>query len=283
MERTEQDGRREIRLIALDLDGTLLNSDKQLTPANAQALASAAGKGIEIVPATGRFFAGMPECIRALPFVRYAITINGAAVYDAQRSCDLVRQEIPLAQAVQIMQYLDTLPVIYDSYVDNWGYMTRQMQLRAAEFAPNGHYLRMLRELRTPVDELKAFLQARGGGVQKIQLFTYDKALRQQLLEQLPERFAGLSVTSSVSNNIEINSAGANKGAALLALASALHIAPEETMAFGDGLNDVTMLRAAGVGVAMANGCAGAKQAADFVTASCDEDGVAAAIAQVCL
>ena len=273
----------DIRLIALDLDGTLLNSDKQLTQQNAQALACAAARGIEIVPTTGRFFSGMPEIIRSLPYLHYAITINGAAVYDVRCDEDIARAEIPLPLAVEIMRYLDTLPVIYDCYMNNWGWMTRAMQLRADAFAPDEHYLRMIRNLRTPVDDLKSYLLETGRDVQKIQLFLTDPALRLTLLRQLGGQFEGLCVSSSVPNNIEINSTDANKGEALRKLAAHLGLDISRTMAIGDGLNDLSMLRAAGIGVAMENACPEAKQAADYVTGSCDESGVAAAIRRFCL
>ena len=71
-----------VKLLALDLDGTLLNSSKELTPRTRAALYAAAEAGVEIVPTTGRFFGAMPEAIRTLPFLHYAITINGAQVYD---------------------------------------------------------------------------------------------------------------------------------------------------------------------------------------------------------
>lgn len=118
---------RKIRIIALDLDGTLLNSNKELTPENFAALQKAADAGIEIVPTTGRFYGGMPEVIRKMPFVHYVITINGAAVYDVRKQQDIAKAEIPMQKAVEIMEYLDTLPVIYDCYMDNWGWMTRAM------------------------------------------------------------------------------------------------------------------------------------------------------------
>ena len=253
----------DIRLIALDLDGTLLNSDKQLTQQNAQALACAAARGIEIVPTTGRFFSGMPEIIRSLPYLHYAITINGAAVYDVRQDADIARAEIPLPLAVEIKRYLDTLPVIYDCYMNNWGWMTRAMQLRADAFAPDEHYLRMIRNLRTPVDDLKSYLLETGRDVQKIQLFLTDPALRLTLLRQLGGQFEGLCVSSSVPNNIEINSTDANKGEALRKLAAHLGLDISQTMAIGDGLNDLSMLRAAGIGVAMENACPEDKQEAD--------------------
>lgn len=267
-----------IRLIALDLDGTLLDSDKALSAENAAALQRAADMGIEIVPATGRFFAGMPEVIRRLPFLHYAITINGAQVYDVRRGTAIAKAEIPAAQAVEIMRFLDSLPVIYDCYMENWGWMTRTLQERAAEFIANVHYLKMLRELRTPVDELKQFIAQRGSDVQKIQFFTNDPALRTELLETLESRFPGIAASSAVPNNVEINHARATKGNALTALAAHLGIPAAQTVGFGDNLNDLTMLSAAGVGVAMGNALPEVKQLADLVTAGCDESGVARAL-----
>ena len=267
-----------IRLIALDLDGTLLDSEKRLPPENIAALERAHRAGAYIVPATGRFFAAMPEPVRALPFVRYAITINGARVSDATDSEVLYTADLPLSLALELMRWLDTLPVIYDCYMDNGGWMTAEMQARAADFAPDKHYLKMLRELRTPVPELKAFIAARGHDVQKIQFFTRDLALREEVLHTCAERFPGTVASASCPNNVEINHADATKAAALLGLSRALGIDATETMAFGDGLNDIPMLRAAGIGVAMGNASDTVKAAADLIAPDCDHCGVAEVI-----
>ena len=140
--------------------------------------------------------------------------------------------------------------MIYDCYCGNWGWMTRAMQEQAAQFISDPHSLKMVRELRTPVDELKSYLRARGEAVQK----------------------------TSLANNIELNDAAANKGDAVRALASHLGLSMAQTISFGDGSNDLSMIRACGLGVAMANACPAVLAAADRVTASCDEDGVAAVI-----
>ena len=267
-----------IRLIALDLDGTLLDSDKRLPPANFAALERAHRAGTCIVPATGRYFAAMPEVIRTLPFLRYAITINGARVSDADDSEVLYRADLPLAQALEIMRWLDTLPIIYDCYMDNTGWMTERFQRRAAEFSPDRHILEMLRDLRHPVPELKAFIAQRGHDIQKVQFFSNDADLRAEVLRTCSQRFPGTVASSSCPNNVEINHADATKGKALLGLCRALNVDPKETLAFGDGLNDIPMLRAAGVGIAMGNASDTVKAAADLVTADCDDAGVAAAI-----
>lgn len=269
---------RKIRIIALDLDGTLLNSNKELTPGNFAALQKAADAGIEIVPTTGRFYGGMPEVIRKMPFVHYVITINGAAVYDVRKQQNIAKAEIPMQKAVEIMEYLDTLPVIYDCYMDNWGWMTRAMWEKAEEFAPNAHYMKMIKELRTPVPELKTRLKETGHDVQKIQFFVQDMKLHGELLQSLPMQFPTTAVSTSVSNNIEINDRHANKGEAIGKLAAYLGFDISETMSFGDGLNDLSMIKAAGIGVAMANACSEVLAAADEMTLDCDHDGVAAGI-----
>jgi len=271
-----------IRIIALDLDGTLLNSDKQLTAGNRAALERAARAGIEIVPTTGRFYGAMPQVIREFPFVRYAITINGAEVADLQTGQVIYKAELPWQQAVEIMSLLDTLPVLYDCYMDGGAFMTASFWDRIDEMASIHHYRKMLRELRKPVPELKAFVSEQQRGIQKMQFFTNVPELRLKILEELPRLFDGLSVSSAVVDNVEINQAHANKGEALMALASHLGVPRDGVMSFGDGLNDLSMLRAAGVGVAMANACPEAMEAADHITLSCDEDGVAAAIETFC-
>ena len=115
-------------IIALDLDGTLLNSRKELSTGNLEALAKAAEAGWEIVPTTGRFYGGMPDFIRGLPFVHYAITINGAYVEDLACGNQIYTAEMPYKQAISIMEYLDKLPVIYDCYMDNDAFMTEALK-----------------------------------------------------------------------------------------------------------------------------------------------------------
>ena len=156
--------------------------------------------------------------------------------------------------------------------------MTRSHYDRAADFAPHRHSLESLKNLRTPVPELKAHLAQVGHDVQKIQMFFQDMALRARAMEDLQRQFPDTAVTSSIPRNIEINSREATKGRALLGLAEYLGLDPAQTMAFGDDLNDLSMLQNAGIGVAMGNAGPEAKAAADEITLDCDHSGVAAAL-----
>ena len=273
---------KEIKIIASDLDGTLLTSDKKISPGTRRALDHAAEAGIELVPATGRFFEAMPDEVRALPFLHYAITINGAQVIDVRRRVTISGIDLRCDTALGVMRYLDSLPVIYDAVMDDWGYMTKSHYDLLSAFTVDELQLALQRKFRRPVDDLKEFVSGRGRGLRKIVVFMKDRALRASLLSELPKLFPGTSVSSSYYNNIEINDEHANKGEALKNLAGYLGVDMSQTMAFGDGLNDAGMLKAAGVGVAMGNACDEAREAADFVTLTCDEGGIAAAIEKFC-
>ena len=266
------------KIIAFDLDGTLLDDRKGLPERNRRALLAAGEAGAWLVPATGRIPAGIPEPLRGLPGLRWGILCNGAEIYDFREQRIVHREEVPTETALEVLDYAESLGLPYDCYQDNWGYMTEAMQRRAPEYLPDRGILDLVLRLRTPVPELRAYLREKGEPLQKLQLYFTDQALRRRLLRELPERWPELAFTTSLPVNIEINSAAANKGRALESLCALLGVDPAETLAFGDGSNDISMLRAAGCGVAMANASAEVRAAADRVTLSNNESGVAAVI-----
>lgn len=276
--------KKDIKIISLDLDGTLLDSQKRLSEANRAALEEAAAKGVHIVPTTGRFFGMMPQAVRDLPFVRYAITINGAQVYDRETDTAIVREEIPLDMALDIISLLDGYDVIYDCYRSNWGWMTESLQAKAEDYATDAHYLKMVREFRKPVPDLKEYLKstAAEGDVQKVMLFARNtpgsESVTKAITEAVSERFPSIKTTSSTWNNLELNIATAHKGNSLKRFAEHLGYTLDNCMALGDGTNDLSMIEAAGLGVAMSNAHPLVLAAANHVTASNDEDGVARAI-----
>lgn len=112
------------QILFCDLDGTLLRSDKALAPATRAALERAVRQGVEFVPATGRFFSGMPAVVRELPFLRYAVLMNGALVYDRLEDRALRRAELAPETAVRIMERLQDFSGTLDCYMeDSQGWM----------------------------------------------------------------------------------------------------------------------------------------------------------------
>lgn len=269
-----------VKLIAFDLDGTLLDDDKNLPEENLAALREAAEKGIHIVASTGRIYPGIPKIIRELPFTRYFITCNGASVYDAAEQKAIFRDEIPAELAIRICEYMDTLPVVYYSYHDDGGWMSREQYKTADDYIHKSLH-NMFRQVCVPVDDLKETIRQRGTGVQKLQMHFKDPAARLRELEVFPELFPETLMTTSVPTNIEINSRGANKGSALRGLCEVLGIDIRDAVAFGDGINDLTMIRDAGTGVAMANADPAVKAAADMITDTNNNAGVAKTIREL--
>lgn len=271
-----------IKIIALDLDGTLLDSQKRLSTENRQALERAAEMGIQIVPTTGRIYAIIPEAVRELPFVNYAITVNGAEIYDVKNQRVIAKNELSWQKAVAIMEYLDGFDVVYDCYQNGAGYMTKAFLDKVGKYLTSAYFEEIYQKTRIPVPELKACLQERKQGVQKMQFCTTDQALRAFLLEDLKRQFDGVAISTALPYNGEINDENGHKGGALTKLCAHLGCTMENVMAFGDGLNDITMLQMAGLSVAMENAVPEAKLSAKYVTGSCDESGVAQAIAKFC-
>ena len=248
---------RNIKLIALDLDGTLLNMEKKVPQGNYQALKECEKAGIQIVPATGRGVGGIPPMIRELPGANYAITTNGAVVADLKKYHSATDPFID-GRAI-------TEPASID-HMDEFG-LSPEMQ-------------KLIRDTREVVPNVMEYVKTTGAEAEKVNIFMADLEEREVLRKELmaiPE----LSISSSMYNNLEVNAKGADKGSALLWLADYLGIDREETMSFGDGENDIPMIQAAGIGVAMENALDTVKAAADMITLKNDEDGVAAAIRKI--
>ena len=262
-----------IRLIMSDLDGTLLNEDKRIGDKTRTALERAWARGILFVPATGRSYQIMPEEVRDLPFLRYVVVSNGGGIYDRVEDKTLFRADIPHEDALRLCEYMRGVGTMYDAYIDGALFMEQQYYDQA-DYYCLGWHRDMVRKTRTPVPDLMEVIR-QGGSVQKMQMTFADMKLRDRVIEDMRRRFPGFLVASSLSNNLEINVSEANKGNALRILCDHLGIDISETIAFGDGGNDLTMLETAGIGVAMCNSTAEVKQVADRITdLSNEEDGV---------
>lgn len=259
------------------MDGTLLNDQKELSPKNRKALESCIRHGILIVPATGRPAAGIPEMIREIAGIRYAILTNGARVEDFREGKLISQERIHWELAFEILEWISHYPVAYDPYIDGRGKMEARFRNHLKDYGLPPAMQRLVLSSRDEVEDELALVKSLKTPVEKINIFTKDKKLRQELWEKL-EQHKELAVTSSLDYNVEINAAAATKGNALLHLADYLGLKREQTMAMGDGSNDLSMIEAAGIGVAMANSMEMLKQKADYITLSNEEDGVAAAI-----
>ena len=267
------------RLIALDLDGTLLNEKMHVSEKTRQVMELCAQRGIEIVPATGRALPAVPEEVLSLPGVHYGIFTNGAVVRDFGKNTWVSESCLSWEETIRVIEVLRRHPVIYDMYVSEGGISETRLLAQLEEYGIPERECAYIRATRRAVTDMVEYLREKKCPVQKMNLNFKARESKQAVrakLEAMPE----VLVTSSLPWNLELNAAGITKGSGLRNLCQYLGIEAEETMAFGDGENDWPMLEAAGIGVAMENGAPFLKERADRIAASNREEGVAEAIRQ---
>ena len=268
-----------IALVAFDLDGTTLTEHKYLSEGNRKALEEAARRGVILVPASGRMKDFLPPEITGLPGVRYAITANGAGVYDLEEGRTVWESLIPNEKAREVQALLAEYDLFVE-YYHNGRSITRKgdPQRAISHFGMPQEKLHFLTKDYEFVEDLSTMLAETGLRPEKINLpYVGPPEYRQEVWRRL-DALGGLQLTSSIPDNIEVNVLGADKGHALEALAGQLGIPQEKVMALGDNGNDVAMLQYAGVSVAMEDGSQEAKDAAKFVTVAHTQDGLARAL-----
>lgn len=289
---------RPVRLVALDLDGTLLNRRSQITPRTWAAILAASQQGVVVVPATGRSLSTLPPEVAQLPGIRYALTTNGAAVWDlgsdpmsavysryadaenrrtTQPVC-LLQRLFPPQKAREVFglcqQYEGELTI----FSDGRGIKDKTSQALAAA--------RMARHCSTEADQpydgrftvvpdFAEWMSRQAHSIEKFCLFFGSVEKAQAALPAF-RRIEGVEVVQGSPDNVEVTALGVDKGEALLALAEQLGIPRSQTMAVGDSENDRALLEKAGVSAAMANAMPSIRALADHVSeADCDADGVA--------
>lgn len=268
---------RKIKMIGFDLDGTLLTTDKRVTRYTRQVLEGAIEKGVIVLAVTGRPLRGVPEEILGFQGMKYLITSNGARVLE---NGETIKEDLlPVEKARKILDIFEDYDTLQDIYYDGQGYMPREFIENVADYVTSSETARYIATTRIPVDDLRAKLDAENRSLDKIQALFKNGGEKQEAWKRILA-LGELEVTGALGTNIEVNADGVHKGAALCWLAKKLGIVRKEVMAFGDGSNDLKMIKEAGIGVAMANAIPEVLEAADIVAASNDEEGVAKVIEQ---
>ena len=268
----------KIKLVGFDLDGTLLNSEKVLTERTKKALLDAVEQGIVIVPVTGRTLAGVPKELMEFPGVRYVITANGARILDVVNGETIIEELLSREKCGIILEIFEKYDTLKEIYYDGVGYADRESLDNMERYQPDEAMGRYIRATRIPIESTRARFEAEEKGMDKIQALFSDISDKEKARLEVLAAVTDVEVTGAVLNNVEVNAKGIHKGNALVKLGEVLGIRMEEIMAFGDGNNDIQMLEAVGVGVAMANSVPEVLAVADMVAPSNNEDGVAQTI-----
>lgn len=269
-----------IKLIALDLDGTLLNPDLKITNYSINILNRIMEQGIEIVICTGRTLSELPEEFKQMPHIKYYITCNGAVIWDRHELKMIYENPIAADDVKELMEILNPYDMRTEVFALGRIFISQKCYSRFYEYGGLNHDDFLLKT-RTPVDSIEEFVEDFNQPVDKFNLFFKTPQERQTAWEDCVRH--GFNVTSSFEQNMEVNAPTANKGIGLKALAQQLNVQANEIMAFGDNLNDMSMLRFVGHPIAMGNAVPELKEIATYVTKANYEDGVAQGIEKLLL
>lgn len=261
------------KLIALDLDGTLKNSNNEITLKTKEALLKAQEQGIKIVLASGRPTPGLRHEAEELELEKYAgyiLSFNGARVVDVKTKETIYEQTLSIDEAKQAYDRAKEFSLACMTYEDDV-IVTEDI---------NDEYVKIEAKINDIEKKKVDFKDNLKNPIHKV-LLTGQPDYVASVIDEFKKPFGdSLSIYRSAPFFIEIMAQGIDKAASLDRLVKSLGIKQEEVMAFGDGYNDLSMIEYAGLGVAMANAVDGVKERADYITLSNDEDGIAYVLSQ---
>ena len=273
---------KDIKLVALDLDGTLLYNSSRISKRNLTAIRSITDKGIHVVISTGRPFEGIPFDQIKGTGINYAITANGSGIYEISTGKCLYENAMDEELVTPILSFLLTRDIHMDAFIGGKGYTPVQCVETAQKLTVPSSIKNYIITTRTRLDNILQFIHENQLKVQKMTLNFYPAADGTLIDRETVRKFlvSNPSITTVCGgyNNLEFTRADANKGVGLRKLAEILGVNPDATMAIGDTENDLAIIEAAGIGVAMGNATDAVKARADYVTTTNTKDGVAAAI-----
>ena len=273
---------KNIRMVALDLDGTTLNSAGDISERNASAIEEAASKGIHIVVSTGRSFRSLPSAIKTVKGIRYAITSNGAHVNLVENGEPVYNDYLDTGAVREIVRLKAETCADIEVFIQGQAYVDRSYY---EDVRDNGCAFRNAEYVlwsRKPVDDVCELMLKHEDEIENVN-FVYGTP---EMLEEARPKVRAMknaTITSSFPNNLEVGGPTTSKKTALIWLMSKLGINADELMCCGDAPNDIQMTEMAGIGVAVANAWGGLKDHADYITESNDDDGVGIAIEKFAL
>ncbi|MDD2619118.1 MAG: Cof-type HAD-IIB family hydrolase [Syntrophomonadaceae bacterium] len=259
-----------IKLVAIDLDDTLLDSGLKISEKCINAIQQVQQKGILVTLATGRMFRSALPYANELQMDIPLITYQGALVKNSLSQETLYYKPVPGELGTEAMQYFAGAGVHYQCYFGD--------QLCMESLSAEGRFYSELAGIE-PLIIADILNYSKHNEALKILAVSFDEKLILDMEKHLNQRFGSmLNITRSKPYFLEIMNRSANKGIALKIVADHYNIAREEVLAVGDSYNDLNMLEWAGTGIAMGNAPDVVKAAADFVTLSNEEEGVAEAL-----
>lgn len=269
-----------IKLVAIDIDGTLLDSKKHLSEENSNTIKEYEEKGVKFAFSTGRVDRELEDVAKQLPYIKYGIMCNGAYVLDFENNKVLYSDFFEMSDVKKIYDLVKKLDVdmMFELQADGVVYSEKRCIEDTYRYNV-GHIDEFIKRTRVAVDDMGEYIQSRKEAVAKINIFFPSVQIRDTVLEKIKD--INYDLAYSEGSNIEFNLRGTTKAKGLVKLAEYLGLDIDETMAIGDNYNDVDILKATKNSVVMGNAKDEIKKLGNYITLTNDESGVAYAIRQL--
>ena len=265
---------KQIKLIATDIDGTLISSNMQLSDKNKEALDLCYKEGIKIVAATGRTYESIPEFVREHEGIEYIVCANGSAIYAGHprilhHSFCLSPEAVYFAEDI-----INNSPVVSELSYKGCQYITEENLKKLSTYGISETVMKYITSTRRVVDNLMDFAESIIDEIEQIS-FCFSKEEEREFLYEKLSSSDLFVLTSAWSFNYEIHDHKAGKANGVSYICEQNNISPEEVLAIGNNDNDIDMINYAGIGVAVEDSSEETLKAAQFIAKPCREDGFA--------
>ena len=271
-----------IKLIALDLDGTTLTSDREISGRTIRAFEECKKRGIHVVVSTGRTYSALPENVTEAPGLEYAITSNGAHINDIKTGVAVYDNFLDTRAVERVAEIKRSTDVDREVLIDGIAYTDESY---IEDVRKNGCAYRSAEYVlwsRRPVPDAAALMLDNKHKIENVNFIFPTLEMLEECRAEI-EAIEPATITTSFPNNLEVGGPTTSKKTALIELMKRLDVDRSELMCCGDAPNDIQMIEYAAVGVAVDNAWGGTKDHADYITDSNDNDGVAKAIEKFAL
>lgn len=264
----------DIKLIALDLDGTVLTDSNTLSDRVKRSLEKAIQSGIEVVAASGRPYGSMPKNVLGIDGLNYSITSNGAAVHDnsGRRIHSSLISENDVISLLKITEEFD---LIFEAFVDGLTYTDSRYTANPLKYGCSEAYVDYVKSSHGHIDNMREFIYNHRRELDSIEIVCTDAKKRAHIRQLVKDSTCEFYITSSSENFIEFMDKSATKGNAVDWLCKHLDVKQEHTCACGNADNDADMIEQAGFGAAVENASKLCLDCADIIVPSNNNDGVA--------
>lgn len=261
------------KLIAIDMDGTLLNSENYISERTRQALIAAKEKGVHVVLSTGRILKSAIYYSKQLGLANPIVASNGGIMVDGESNV-LFKSPLDKSSIKEAVKMADDEGIYCHLYDESRFYSSRKVQEVIEFYGETDGKLNINLELFKNIDDV---LFSKDLNIYKLIFIDEDPEKLGKFREKI-SKVENISISSSWSNNIEAMALDVSKGETLKKLFKMLGVESEDVIAIGDSENDLSMLNIAGLSIAMGNGSDSIKEKVDYITDTNDNDGVAKAI-----